>query len=721
MSSLPAVGSRIELERYIDSLRYAQGLSNERLIQASAYAESQARSMELGNLQTRLQDAKPAMEASQLLLQSASTTASDMKTKIEDALIVYDRAVNARVVVEQVSTLRSSLQGIHSAMEMRDWERAAQLASTALSVPEEVAKSQFAMKMVPSSELPDEPVQTLTKACDEMEQIFLREFSKAASALLKQPSKDNSRSKSDSANAGSAAANGVKEGTPNGGGNQLTRYFKMFPLIGRRETGLRIYSQFICQIIAQLARNLLVSAAKATKENPTFYAAALSRLYENVAVLIEQHSRLIQKHYGSEVMVQVLPQVQLEIDKQSLLIVDTFWDERRVEQLLTRCRQYSYPELISTFLGSKNAEDEETPNSFANEDLREAGSVLNELSTMLNRFHLYKVFVFKRFDVDLESQVQEKIDELLAPTFSTLSLYVFRRSVEVAVQLDELPTQEKVNQSAVYSLETPLASSLVDDVVYVFNSILQQTLSTGNPRTIDISLAGIKRILEADLVGTLQRKLRNVAPVASTISAEFGGAGPFMLYLNDLELLVYYVGESVNKLPPLKNNNEENEQQASVRRSVESLSASFKFKCDELINDGCQTLVSARMVSQSRQAVAAFKSGGREFEKQWNSALRPLKQLLHPRILYRVLQLMCRHTAAELEQYIWSLDGRVTAAALLELESDISIAISCCVETQYALRQYFTKLAQIVNALVEDDTSGLDPEDASRVAMFRIQ
>lgn len=718
MSSLPVVGSRIELERYIDSLRYAQGLSTERLTQASIHAETQARSMELGNLQAKLQGAKPAMEASQLLLQSASTTASDIKSKIEDALTVYDRAVNARAVVEQVSSLRSSLQGIHSAMEMRDWERAAQLASTALSVPKEIIQSQFALKMVPSSELPGEPLETLTKACDEMEQIFLREFSKAASALLKQSGNDGSSAASDAASAGSAGESGSKG--PNNEGNQLTRYFKMFPLIGRSETGLRIYSQFICQIIAQLARNLLISAARATKDNPAFYAAALSRLYENVAVLVEQHSRLIQKHYGSAVMEQVLPQVQIEIDKQSLLIVDTFWDERRVEQLLTRCRQYSYPGLINSFLGSKSESDDNESSGFANEDLHEAGSRLGELSTMLNRFHLYKVFVYKRFNVKLESQVQEKIDELLGPTFNTLSLYVFRRSVEVAVQLDELPTQEKVNQFSEYSLETPLASSLVDDVVYVYNSVLQQALSTGNPRTIEFSLAGIKRVLEADLVGTLQRKLRNVAPVPSTISAEFGGAGPFMLYLNDLELLVYYIGESVNKLPQKTNNSEESMEQVSLRGSVESLATSFKNKCDELISDGCQTLVSARMISQSRQAVAAFKSGGREFEKQWNFALRPLRQLLHPRVLSRVLQLMCRHTAKELEQYVWSLDGRVTAAALLELENDISVAISCCVETQYTLRQYFTRLAQIVNALVEDDTSGLDPEDASRVAIFRI-
>lgn len=685
--SLQLVGSRIELERYLDGLRYAQGASLERLAQVSEDAQVEQRCAELGSAQRKLLASQPAASAARLLLESASTAGTDVRTKIEDAHAVYERARAAREMVDQVVALRAGVQGIHGAMEVRDWERAASLAHSALQVPKSVAESEFAKKMVPSAELPEDPSETLRKACDDMAALFLREFG--------------------------AAARSRKV-------DQLTRYFKLFPLIGRSKTGLEAYAQFICQIIAGIARNLLISAAESTRQNPAFYGAALSKLFENVAVLLEQHGRLVTRHYGPDAMAQVLPHVQQEIDKQAVLIIDTFWDERRVEQLLNRCRAYSYPVLVNSFTsgiegsgaGSGDADGDSNTDTENDTDLRDASARLSELSTMLNRYHLYTVFAETRFSITPESTIPEKIDDLLGPTFATLALFVFRRSVERAIQLDELPTQQAVNARPEFSMEAPLASSLVDDVSYVFSSVLQQSVATGHAHTTETALAGLRRVLESDLVGTLQRKLRSTAPVPTNSAGEFGGAGPFMLYLNDLELLAYYIGEAVKKHSPPP---------SATTDSIESLRVSFNHKSDELVADGCQTLATVRLLAQARQAVSVFKNGSREFENQWKQMMRPLRKLLHPRVLSQVLFIVCKATAQGLEQYVWSLDGNSTVASIMELEGDISVAISCCVETQYALRQCFTRLAQIVTALVEGETSGLDADDAARVARFRMQ
>ncbi|KAI1158697.1 COG4 transport protein-domain-containing protein [Nemania serpens] len=94
----------------------------------------------------------------------------------------------------------------------------------ASKIPSTLIRSKFAEEMVPSIEVPDTPWITLSNARESLCHLFVREFDRAA-----------------------------KEGD----GVQVTRVFKIFPLIGCGDVGLDIYGRYVCQGVASTARQML--------------------------------------------------------------------------------------------------------------------------------------------------------------------------------------------------------------------------------------------------------------------------------------------------------------------------------------------------------------------------------------------------------------------------------------------------------------------------------
>ena len=58
-------------------------------------------------------------------------------------------------------------------------------------------------------------------------------------------------------------------------GAKVTRFFKLFPLIGRSEVGLDVYGKYVCQGVASHARgNLNAGTGGAQSKEGYFYANA---------------------------------------------------------------------------------------------------------------------------------------------------------------------------------------------------------------------------------------------------------------------------------------------------------------------------------------------------------------------------------------------------------------------------------------------------------------
>lgn len=189
-----------------------------------------------------------ARSVSNGMLSSAASTANRISGAVK-RLDQEQAAVKATlVVVEQVAELKACVLGAHGSMGApQDWETAATYLSRASKIPDEVIDGAFAEEIIPTTEVPDPPRITLNNAAESLCTLFVREFEKA---------------------------------TKEGDGAKVTRFFKLFPLIGRVDVGLDAYGRYVCGGVAARARTNL---GRNQKKEGLYYAYALTKLFEHIA------------------------------------------------------------------------------------------------------------------------------------------------------------------------------------------------------------------------------------------------------------------------------------------------------------------------------------------------------------------------------------------------------------------------------------------------------
>lgn len=314
------------------------------------------------------------------MLASASETASHLSSRVRTLDLEKSRVEDTLRVVEQVAELKACVAGVVGSMGApQDWEAAAGYIARASKVPEEIVRGGFAAAVVPTVEVPDPPWVTLESARESLCNLFLREFRKAAE---------------------------------DGDGARVTRFFKLFPLIGRGDVGLDVYGQYVCQGVAGTARTVLKEGASTVggqgRKDGFFFANALTRLFEHIAHIVDGHGALVEKHYGTGKMVKVIERLQMEADVQGGIILDSWSDERTVDRRLTDVRSYPFSFLVQSFVSQPNRGFGGTPrvnspavggtnNGRQSEDegvdMKEVDALLSEIAVMLGRWSLYSRFL----------------------------------------------------------------------------------------------------------------------------------------------------------------------------------------------------------------------------------------------------------------------------------------------------------------------------------------
>jgi hypothetical protein len=309
------------------------------------------------------------------MLSSAAETAGRLSNRVKQLDLEKSHVEETLGVVEQVAELKACVNGVVGSMGApQDWEAAAGYLDRASKVPEDIIKGAFATSIVPSVEVPDPPWVTLETARESLCGLFLREFERAAG---------------------------------DGDGTKVTRFFKLFPLIGRTEVGLDVYGRYVCQGVAGTARATLKDSAGAHgRKEGFFYANALTRLFEHIAQIVEGHGNLVQRHYGAGKMVRVVERLQMEADVQGGIILDTWSDERGIDRTLTDVKSYPFSFLVQSFLpqpprggtprvNSPAVGGGNNPRSSEDEgvNMKEVDGLLNEIAIMLGRWSLYTRFL----------------------------------------------------------------------------------------------------------------------------------------------------------------------------------------------------------------------------------------------------------------------------------------------------------------------------------------
>ncbi|ORY16013.1 hypothetical protein BCR34DRAFT_622593 [Clohesyomyces aquaticus] len=534
------------------------------------------------------------------MLSDAASTANRISSAVKRLDREQSNVKATLEVVEQVAELKACVLGVNGSMGApQDWETAAGYLSRASKIPADVVNGSFAEEIVPTAEVPDPPRVTLDAAAESLCGLFLREFEKAA-----------------------------KEGD----GSRVTRFFKLFPLIGRTDTGLDAYGRYVCQGVAARARTNFNSATPAQRKEPFFYANTITKLFEHIAQIVDGHEPVVERHYGPGMMAKVIERLQIEADVQGGIVLDTWLDERNIGRKLTDIKSYAFSFLVQSF-APKPASGIPRSNSPANaprssEDegvnMKEVDGLLGESALMLGRWALYSRFLSskcappEREDeaiIDrgltmppflMTSNLYKKVASHLVEPFNVMTTFFFRRSVEKAFQLDESPSDLNLNPAKPLGANPPFISSAVDDVMYIVNQILQRSLATSQRAVVASVVPDVGRVLSAEFIGMIQRKMRDESYPKPVIQ---GGLPPedkviaFLVLINNLDVANDYIKRIMTQVSgePAATNGSSTPSTSSlhdlfpfghdaafVSNSLKSMEHSFSTKAAELLSDSIQ-------------------------------------------------------------------------------------------------------------------------------------
>lgn len=319
------------------------------------------------------------------MLSNAAATARRVSGAVRKLDLEQARVKETLNVVEQVVDLKACVLGVTGSMgAAQDWETAAGYIHRASQISPKIVGGAFAEEIVPTAEVPDPPGVTLAHAAESLRGLFLREFEQAA-----------------------RESNGTK----------VTRFFKLFPLIGKPDVGLDVYGRYVCQGVASRARaSLNAGTTGSQRKEGFFYATALTKLFEHVAQIVEHHGALVERHYGAGRMIKIIERLQLEADVQGGIIVDTWCDEKSIDRRLTDVKSYPFTFLVQSFLQAPPARSgtpragspatraatAETPSSEEGDlNMRDIDKSLGEAVLMLGRWSLYSRFIASKSKVTL--------------------------------------------------------------------------------------------------------------------------------------------------------------------------------------------------------------------------------------------------------------------------------------------------------------------------------
>ncbi|KAI9926651.1 hypothetical protein ASPWEDRAFT_120945 [Aspergillus wentii DTO 134E9] len=668
------------------------------------------------------------------MLSDAAATADRISSAVRSLDLEQARVKATLEVVEQVAELKACVLGVSGSMGApQDWETAASYLNRASKIPAEVVHGAFAAEMVPTAEVPDPPNVTLENAAESLCGLFLREFDKA-----------------------------VKENN----GAKITRFFKLFPLIGRSEVGLDVYGRYVCQGVAARARsNLNAGAGGSQSKDGFFYANALTKLFEHIAQIVGGHGGLVERHYGPRKMNRVIERLQVEADVQGGIILDTWSDERHVDRKLTDIKSYAFTFLVQSFLPAQrtgtprsnspaNRDGSAAPGEDEGVDMKEIDGLLNEMGVMLGRWSLYCRFLADTCNAPeegedddrrlvmpaflKESLLSRKINDRIATPFNTMTTFFLRRSVEKAFQMDEQPAGLTLHPQRPLKADPPHITSAVDDIMYIVNKVLQQSLATSQIAVVTNVVPTLARVLGSDFIGMTQRKMRDECYPRAAVQ----GAQPpeqivlsFLVLINNLDVAVDYIRRIV------QNNREKKQavmgpdgipeetdqlrslfpapaETALVAQTIQTLSSSFESKVNDLLSDGIQVTFNNVVKHRLRPILAdAFRdieyqprddrdptstvyndyhhddddADGDDdtsraelvrprFAASWSELLLPIARILTAPAFDRLLTVTIAYLTRLLEKRLWSYQGRVNSLGATRLERDISGVVAAAVD-----------------------------------------
>ncbi|KAG0227489.1 Golgi transport complex subunit 4 [Actinomortierella wolfii] len=501
---------------------------------------------QLGNLQSE-------SKAMVKIVTDTATLAENISVKVRQLDLEQSRVQTAIRHVEDIQELKFCISGIQKAMELQDYEDAARYIHKAMQFDKKVLEGSFAEISVPTAANPDYPTTFLANAKSRLLDIISEEFDQA---VQRQSAED------------------------------ITKYFKLFPQLGEEQAGLDKYSRFVCDIVAGKAKESLIEASK----SPTFYADLLIRLFESIAIIIDQHQPVIEKHYGPGKMLRVIQRLQEESDNQSRKILERFEEERGIQRKIHEIKsfrdtpkRFQPAPLVRSLTpqpgaGVSSQQHQRTMSDVI--DPRELDVNLNEMVLISQRSHLYNRFLESRAKAEVEvlktaqalnhssesakhhqdnnnsssttqilgvdgqnskqyneqsgllrvSGLTSKVEEVM-DHYLVMEEFFLRRSVDKAMKINERD-------------QGSLTSSCVDDVFYILKKTISRAVHTSNVDCLAAMINFIQRTLEMDYLAEFQKDMQVAFSNGDTREARLD----YMVLLNNVNVSADYLEKLVAEI-----------------------------------------------------------------------------------------------------------------------------------------------------------------------------
>lgn len=352
-----------------------------------------------------------------------------------------------------------------------------------------------------------------------------------------------------------------------------------------------------------------------------------------------------------------------------------------------------------------------------------------------------------------ESPLAQKIHDRLVAPFNTMTTFFFRRSVEKAFQLDESPSGLTMNPQRPLKADPPHITSAIDDIMYIVNKVIQQSLATSQEAVVTNVVPTLSRVLGSDFIGMTQRKMRDECypriPVQGGPPSEQTIIS-FLVQMNNLDLGVDYIRRIVqNNTGSKPTDTDTTTTQATphllsifpspstaqkVHQTLQTLSTTFESKVTDLLTDGIQVIFNNAIKPRLRPILAdSFRdieytpnpnlepdNPNSPFDKElvkprftaaWNDLLTPFARILTPSAFDRVLGVTLAYLARLLEKRLWSYGSRINALGAARLERDVAGLVGAAVEVgyvagapgRYRYRECFARCVQMTLVMGMDE------------------
>ncbi|KAJ1798568.1 Golgi transport complex subunit 4 [Coemansia sp. RSA 2399] len=178
---------------------------------------------------------------------------------------------------------------------------------------------------------------------------------------------------------------------------EISRCFRLFPLLGEEIRGLDMYSEFLCSVIAEKSR---ITGDVQTN----IHALRITRIFEVIATAIDSHFPLVETHYGPGRMMRVMQRLQMEGAKRAAMVLDFFEEDRQIKRRVAQIQQadaQSRPHPSFSERG-RHSEDDISDN-----DLKEITSILAEIVLVERQIAAFNRFMESRAMPEMQALSNE--------------------------------------------------------------------------------------------------------------------------------------------------------------------------------------------------------------------------------------------------------------------------------------------------------------------------